>query len=184
LASNDEIAGLLARTGLGDAAAFESLYRASSPRLYAVALRMLKRADWAEEVLQECYVNIWHHAADYAREYSEPFTWLTQIVRNRCLDWLRRPAREQSVGDDELDVIENWQDERAGPLQQLMEAESTRVLGRCLQALEARSRELITLAYYQGLSHSELAEKLALPLGSVKSWVRRGLMQLKGCMSI
>ncbi|WP_374348653.1 sigma-70 family RNA polymerase sigma factor [Chitinimonas sp.] len=184
MANQDDIAQLLARTGLRDAAAFEALYHATSPRLYAVALRMLKRADWAEDVLQECYVNIWNHAADYAREYSEPFTWLTQIVRNRCLDWLRRPAREDSVGEDDAGVLENWQDERAGPLQQLLAADDARLLGRCLQALESRSRELITLAYFQGLSHSELAAQLALPLGSVKSWVRRGLMQLKECFAL
>jgi RNA polymerase sigma-70 factor (ECF subfamily) len=182
--TNEELARLLARTGLHDASAFEALYRATSPRLYAVALRLLKRADWAEDVLQECYVNIWHHAADYAREYSEPMTWMNQIVRNRCLDWLRRPVREESVGEDEMGVLESWADERAGPMQQLLAADDAKVLGRCIKALEARSRELIMLAYYEGFSHSELAAKLTLPLGSVKSWVRRGLMQLKGCMSL
>ncbi len=183
-ANNDDIAALLSRTALGDAAAFQTLYQASSPRLYAVALRLVRRADWAEDILQECYVKIWHHAGDYAREYSEPYTWMIQIIRNRCLDWLRRPTHEEHVGDDEYAVLENFADERAGPLQQLLQSDDASALGRCLQKLEARPKELIMMAYYQGLSHSELAQNLSLPLGSVKSWVRRGLMQLKGCLSI
>lgn len=179
----DELARLLAQTALGDARAFEALYQATSPRLYAVALRLVRRPDWAEEILQECYVKVWHHAADYAREYSAPFTWMTQIVRNRCLDWLRRPSHEHSVGDDETGVLDNWADDRAGPLQQLLQNDDAKSLARCLQQLESRARELIVLAYFQELSHSELAAKLALPLGTVKSWVRRGLQQLKGCLS-
>jgi len=179
----DPLAALLSRVALGDMKAFETLYQHSSPRLFAVALRMVKRADWAEEILQECYVRVWHHADSYMREKSAPLTWLTQIVRNRCLDWLRRPAHEDSVGDDEEGILEKHADERAGPLQQLLQASEAQSLRRCMEALEERSRELILLAYYQGLSHSEMAQELSLPLGTVKTWVRRALMQLKGCLS-
>jgi len=179
---DEELALLLSRTALADAVAFETLYRRVSPQLFATALRMLRRSDWAEDVLQECFMKIWHHAADYAREHSAPMTWMTQIVRNRCLDWLRRPNLEQLVTEDD-DPIGQYEDERPGPLQQLQALDEARALAQCLRKLEARTRELILLAYYQGESHNDLAKRLALPLGSVKSWVRRGLMQLRGCLS-
>ncbi|WP_460530026.1 RNA polymerase sigma factor [Chitinimonas naiadis] len=180
----DPLIALLARIGLGDAQAFETFYQATSPRLYAVALRMVRRADWAEDILQECYVKIWHAAASYAQEQSQPYTWLIQIVRNRCLDWLRRPAMEDSAEDEGQQAFEQHPDQRAGPLQQLLQADEAQSLKHCLEALEVRPRELILMAYFQGLSHSELAQRLSLPLGSVKSWVRRGLMQLRGCLSL
>lgn len=181
--ATDELVDWLARTALGDALAFERLYHATSPRLYAVALRLVRRRDWAEDILQECYVKIWHHAGDYRANVSAPLTWLTQIVRNRCLDWLRRPEFETSLETNSGSVLDTLADEGAGPLQELLAAGDASALGRCLNALEARARELILLAYYRGLSHRELAHHLSLPLGSVKSWIRRGLMQLKGCLS-
>ncbi len=181
--ATDELVDWLARTALGDAQAFERLYHATSPRLYAVALRLVRRRDWAEDILQECYVKIWHHAGDYRVDASAPLTWLTQIVRNRCLDWLRRPELEIAHDANSVFVLDAMADEGASPLQELLAAGEASALGRCLNALETRARELILLAYYQGLSHRELAQHLALPLGSVKSWIRRGLVQLKGCLS-
>ncbi|MGB7290360.1 MAG: sigma-70 family RNA polymerase sigma factor [Candidatus Macondimonas sp.] len=181
--ATDELVDWLARTALGDALAFERLYHATSPRLYAVALRLVRRRDWAEDILQECYVKIWHHAGDYRADVSAPLTWLTQIVRNRCLDWLRRPELETSLDTNSGSVLDTLADEGRGPLQELLAAGDASALGRCLNALEVRARELILLAYYRGLSHRELAHHLSLPLGSVKSWIRRGLVQLKGCLS-
>ena len=161
--------------------AFADLYQLTASKLYGVALRILRRQDWTEEVLQECYVNIWNHAGDYAVQKSAPLTWMTSIVRNRCLDWLRRPHRE--TGGEEYDIaVEAWQDDAPGPMEQLMSAAESNALARCMQQLEAKQRQSIMLAFFHGLSHSELASHMRQPLGTVKTWVRRGLERLKGCL--
>jgi RNA polymerase sigma-70 factor (ECF subfamily) len=179
---NARLAALLARCGLRDQRALAELYRATAPKLFGVALRILRREDWAEDVLQECYVNIWNHAADYAVQKSAPLTWMTSIVRNRCLDWLRRPRQE--TGGEEYEIaVETWHDGAAGPIEQLMAADDAAALARCLQQLEGRQRQSIMLAFFHGLSHSELAAHLQQPLGTVKTWVRRGMEKLKGCLA-
>ena len=177
------LAGLLAQCALRDQRAFADVYALTSAKLFGVALRILRRQDWAEEVLQECYVNIWNHAGDYAAAKSAPLTWMTSIVRNRCLDWLRRPRPE--TGGEEYDIaVEAWQDEAPGPMEQLMSAAESYALARCMQQLEAKQRQSIMLAFFHGLSHSELASHMRQPLGTVKTWVRRGLERLKGCLSL
>ena len=176
------LAALLGRSALRDQGAFADLYALTSAKLFGVALRILRRQDWAEEVLQECYVSIWNHAGDYAVARSAPLTWMTSIVRNRCLDWLRRPQAE-TTGEEYEIAVESWQDDAAGPLEQLMKAGEAGALSRCLAQLEAKQRQSIVLAYFHGLSHSELASHMKEPLGTVKTWVRRGLERLKGCLS-
>jgi RNA polymerase sigma-70 factor (ECF subfamily) len=170
---------LLARSAQGDRAAFRRLYQASAAKLYGVALRILKRGDWAEEVVQECFVSIWARAGDYRAGLSAPMTWMTSIVRNRCLDWLRRPAPE--VSSDMLDEVEG---DHPGPLAALERVKDAEALARCLGALDARQRQAIALAFYDGLSHTELASHLRQPLGTVKTWVRRGLLRLKSCLEL
>ena len=171
---------LISACALGDRAAFAELYRASAAKLYAVALRILRREDWAEEVLQECYVSIWSHAAEYRPGLAAPMTWMTSIVRNRCLDWLRRPRPE--LGDPDGSLLENLESEEPGPLAELEHARDTEALGRCLKTLDPRQRQAIVLAFFDGLSHSELAGRMREPLGTVKTWVRRGLARLKDCL--
>ena len=175
------LAGLLAQCALRNQRAFAELYQLTSAKLYGVALRILRRQDWAEEVLQECYVNIWNHAGDYAAARSAPLTWMTSIVRNRCLDWLRRP-RTETTGEEYDIAVEAWQDDAPGPMEQLMAAAEAAALARCLQQLEAKQRQSIMLAFFNGLSHSELANHMKQPLGTVKTWVRRGLERLKTCL--
>lgn len=178
--AQDDLPSLLAACARRDRAAFERLYRETSPKLFGVALRILRREDWAEDVLQECYVRIWDHAPEYRAGLAAPMTWMTSIVRNRCLDWLRRPNLE--VIDDEGEMIEAAESDNPGPLAQLESSADARALKHCLDTLEARQRQAIALAYYDGLSHSELASHLREPLGTVKTWVRRGLLRLKGCL--
>jgi RNA polymerase sigma-70 factor (ECF subfamily) len=177
------LAGLLAQCALRNQRAFADLYQLTSSKLYGVALRILRRQDWAEEVLQECYVSIWNHAGNYAVTKSAPLTWMTSIVRNRCLDWLRRPQTE-ATGEEYDIAVEAWQDDAPGPLEQLAAAGDSVALARCLQQLEAKQRQSIMLAFFHGLSHSEVAGHLRQPLGTVKTWVRRGLERLKGCLSV
>jgi RNA polymerase sigma-70 factor (ECF subfamily) len=175
----DRLHALAARCALRDQVAFAELYRLTAPKLYAAALRILRRQDWAEEVLQESFVNIWNHFGEYSAHKSAPMTWMTAVVRNRCLDWLRRPAAE--VSSDTLDEVAG---DNPGPLADLERAKDAQALARCLGALDARQRQAIALAFYDGLSHAELASHLRQPLGTVKTWVRRGLLRLKSCLEL
>jgi RNA polymerase sigma-70 factor, ECF subfamily len=171
---------LLGRAALGERAAFQELYRATAPKLFGVALRILRREDWAEEVLQECYVSVWRHAADYRPALAAPMTWMTSIVRNRCLDWLRRPNPEP-LDDEALQEIESG---NPGPLALLEQGRDSAALARCLRGLEPKQRQAIALAFFDGLSHAELAQHLREPLGTVKTWVRRGLAKLRSCLEL
>jgi RNA polymerase sigma-70 factor (ECF subfamily) len=176
------LAAWLAACANRDRAAFARLYQASSAKLYGVALRILRREDWAEEVLQECYVSIWTHAPDYRPGLAAPMTWMTSIVRNRCLDWLRRPRFE--LADEDGAITEAAQSDDPGPLADLERTRSAGAVARCLGELEARQRQAIALAFYDGLSHAELASHMREPLGTVKTWVRRGLLKLKSCLEL
>ncbi len=181
-ATADDLAGLLAACGKRDRQAFTRLYEATSAKLFGVAVRILRREDWAEEVLQECYVSVWAHAPEYRPDLAAPMTWMTSIVRNRCLDWLRRPRRE--VADEDGAIAEGTESSEPGPLAALESAKDAHALSRCLGALEAKQRQAIALAFYDGLSHAELASHLREPLGTVKTWIRRGLLRLKDCLAV
>ena len=181
LERNARLMELLARTVLKDQPAFAELYRLTSPHLYAVALRILRESAAAEEVLQESFVNIWHHAASYVAAKSQPLTWLTSIVRNRCLDHLRRREVETVTMDDEEDGV-TIAAEDPTPLEMLLSGADARAVRGCVEALEPGQKQAIALAFFQGLSHSELSRHLRQPLGTVKSWVRRGLERLRDCL--
>jgi len=179
-----KLADLLARTALADQAAFAELYRRTSPHLYAVAVRILREPAAAEEVLQEAFVSIWHNAGRYATELSQPQTWLASIVRNRCLDRLRRRDLDRvslTRDDDEETEIELPAD-GVSPVDLLIAGAEAASVRECVQALEGGQKQAIALAFFQGLSHAELARALREPLGTVKSWVRRGLARLKQCL--
>jgi RNA polymerase sigma-70 factor (ECF subfamily) len=109
-------------------------------------------------------------------------TWMTSIVRNRSLDWLRRPQSE-ATGEEYEIAVEAWQDQAPGPMERLAAAGEAAALARCLEQLDAKQRQSIVLAFFHGLSHSELSGHMKEPLGTVKTWVRRGLERLKGCLS-
>ncbi len=182
---NKELAELLDACGHGDRAAFARLYEATSPKLFGVAVRMLRREDLAAEVLQECYVSIWMNARTYSVALSAPMTWMTSIVRNRCLDSLRRPRMEVSLawneesGEDPLAAVPS---EELGPLATLQRSSDARALAACMAKLDGKMRQAIMLAFFEGLSHSELAVHMQQPLGTVKTWIRRGLERLKSCL--
>lgn len=178
---NTVLCNLIARTALRNQQAFAELYRLTSPQLYAIALRVLRRADWAEEVLQECFVSIWHRAADYRADSSAPMTWMITIVRNRSIDWLRRPDLE--VPDVDNSYTDAMAADGLSPLEQLLQTDEAGAIARCMEGLEQKQKQLISMAFFHDLTHNALAEKLQMPLGTVKSWIRRGLTQLKGCLS-
>jgi RNA polymerase sigma-70 factor (ECF subfamily) len=181
LERNARLMELLARTALADQRAFAELYRLTSAHLYAVALRILRESAAAEEVLQESFVSIWNHAGSYVAAKSQPFTWLTSIVRNRCLDQLRRRELDAVTIDDEDETM-TLRDTGPTPLEMLLSGADALAVRACVETLDAGPRQAIALAFYRGLSHSELAAQLKQPLGSVKSWIRRGLERLKACL--
>ncbi len=183
-ARNAGLGDLLARTALADQRAFAELYRRTSPHLYAVALRIVRERPLAEEILQEAYVSVWHHAGTYAAAKSQPLTWLTAIVRNRCLDQVRR--RDVDTVTLDRDDDDALGPEFAGtdptPEQLIVAGADAQGLRACVESLPGTTRQAIALAFYQGLSHAELAAHLHEPLGTVKSWLRRGLERLKACL--
>ncbi|MBI2771870.1 MAG: sigma-70 family RNA polymerase sigma factor [Burkholderiales bacterium] len=165
-------------------AALRELYDLTSSKLYGVALRVVSNRNWAEDVLQEAYLNIWRIAGDYRAALSPPMAWMGVIVRSRALDFLRRRASERADAGLELDdaITETVAGDSPNPMDTTQASEQAWALHECLRKLEARQREVVSLAYLRDLSHSELAEQLKLPLGTVKTWIRRGLEQLRGCM--
>ncbi len=186
-----ELAQLLARSGLGDRAAFATLYRRTSAHLLGVILRIQRDRTVAEDILQEVYVNVWRSAQGFDAAQSQPLTWLTSIARNRAIDSLRRAQTQPKLqsahvegGNDEDDVnmIDQVPDERAGPRALLERASDARALAHCMQSLSVTQRHSVALAFFDGLTHAEVAEQMQQPLGTVKSWVRRALMVLKSCL--
>jgi len=183
-----DLARLLGRAGIGDKAAFATLYERTSAHLFGVVLRINRDRAQAEDVLQEVYINIWRAASGFDAAQSQPLTWLTSIARNRAIDSLRRQQAQPQLqaspaGDDEdEDVYEQMTDDAPGPLELLSRASDARALGACMEQLGAQQRQSVALAFYDGLSHAEVAEQLRQPLGTVKSWVRRALMALKSCL--
>lgn len=181
---------LLARAGLGDRAAFALLYERTSAHLFGVVLRINRDRAQAEDVLQEVYVNVWRAAQSFDAAQSQPLTWLTSIARNRAIDSLRRkqaepqtqPAPLASDSDEERDVYDDLADNAPGPLALLSQASDARALSQCMKGLTAQQRQSVAMAFYDGLSHAEVAEQMKEPLGTVKSWVRRGLIALKSCL--
>jgi len=180
---SENLAALLARTALADERAFAELYRQTSSHLYAVALRMLRDKAAAEDALQEAFVSVWHHAGSYVAAKGRPQTWLTSVVRNRCLDLLRRRVpdtmtltRDDDEGEFDLPAT------GPTPVELLLSGADAAMVRTCVDALPGGQRQAIALAFFQGLSHSELAAQLREPLGTVKSWIRRGLERLKSCL--
>ena len=178
--ASDQLGQLLSRCGLGDQAAFGALYQATSAKLYGIALRILRREAWAEEALQEAYVKIWRHAETYDPARGRPMTWMINVVRNHSLDLLRRA--------DYRAQEEEWSpetDPRTSPENPAALAETSqemqRVLG-CLGLLGEEQRNCILLSYHQGLTPTEVAERLKRPVGTVKTWIRRGLIKVRDCL--
>ena len=169
---------LLVQCSLGNRRAFETLYRSVAPRLYSVALHCMGRRDLAEEVLQESFVRIWHNAARYEPRLSAPLTWMVTITRHQAIDQLRK-QRELPLSDLQQEALA---DDGPGADEQLDTARKAKALNQCLEQLEGKQRQTITSAYFHGHSASELAEQLAAPLGSVKSWIRRGMERLRRCL--
>lgn len=184
---------LIGLTADGNHASFAQLYARTHTHLFGVAVRILGNGQSAEDVLQEAYVSIWKSAGGYRSEVDgqtiQPMTWLIAVVRNKALDALRQRARRKESElshEDEMPsdaVAGSHSQAEPSALQLLDQATDALHIGACMGALEGSYRQSLALAYYQGLSHTEVALQMGAPLGSVKAWIRRGLEKLKACLA-
>lgn len=179
--ATDQLFCLLSASALGDKAAFQQLYQLTSAKLYAVCLKITGKSDLAEEALQDTYINIWYHAQNYRPDKAAVMTWMITIARNKCFDLLRNRPQEAELGDDAF--YEQWASADLGPFEQMADKKELSALLSCMQTLSATQRQAIALSYFHGMAHEQLAQHLAQPLGSIKTWVRRGLIALKSCLS-
>jgi RNA polymerase sigma-70 factor (ECF subfamily) len=179
IASTDPLADLLPRIASGDRAALRQLYQATSPKLFAVCLRILSNRDESEDVLQEVYLTIWRKADRFDAGRASTMTWISTIARNRAIDRLRaRGPLAYAEPVDELEI-----EDRAPRAEALLEAAQDRAaLAACLSELDERTQRVIRTAFFEGVTYEALALQMDTPLGTVKSWIRRGLLKLKGCL--
>jgi RNA polymerase sigma-70 factor, ECF subfamily len=174
-----ELVWLLAAVAKGDQAAFERLYAATRAKLYGVTLRILRRPDLADEVLQETYFKVWRSAGEFNPRLASPITWMVAIARNGALDMLRKKT-EASI-EDEPQAIEVSAAE-VDPLAGRQMTDDLRRLLGCMGGLDEEHRRVILLAYYNGWSREQLAAKFDKPVNTIKTWLRRGLIQIRECL--
>jgi RNA polymerase sigma factor (sigma-70 family) len=176
---------LLDRIAHQDEAALKELYEQCAGKLYGLALRVVIQRELAEDELQEAFLTIWRSAVDYRASLSPPLAWLGLVVRSRGLDLLRRRASERAHLTQDLDenLADTLEGDAPNPMDTAQASEQAWALHQCMGRLESKQREVVSLAYVRDMSHSELAEQLRLPLGTVKTWIRRGLDQLRLCMA-
>ncbi|HEY1723485.1 MAG TPA: sigma-70 family RNA polymerase sigma factor [Magnetospirillaceae bacterium] len=170
---------LMQRIGRKDQSAFRELYNATSAHLFAIALRIVRQRDLAEDVLQESFVSIWDRALDYDPVRGSVMNWLVTIVRHRAIDTLRRlnvRPEGASSGDEALAFMASSSDTATD------RGADRRALDRCLGELDELPRQVVVYAYAFGYTHEELAARFKTPLGTIKSWIRRSLDRLKHCL--
>ncbi|MET0273175.1 MAG: sigma-70 family RNA polymerase sigma factor [Phenylobacterium sp.] len=178
-ATSDILAPLMARIATGDRGALRQLYEATSAKLFGVALRILSDREEAEDVLQEVYVTIWRRADRFEAGRASVVTWASTIARNRAIDRLR--ARGPLAYAEPVEGLEIA--DGAVAADALLEAGDDRArLAGCLGELDDRTQGVIRTAFFEGVTYEALALRLETPLGTVKSWIRRGLAKLKGCL--
>jgi RNA polymerase sigma factor (sigma-70 family) len=177
-AARDDLDHMLAAVALRDRAAFETLYRRTSPRIFAICIKLLRDRPEAEDTLQDVYVTAWTQAASFNPQLSSAVTWLGTIARNRAIDRIRR-RRTQPLDEAAAEEIA---DEAPTPAALAQVSEERQRLEVCLQALPDTQRAAIRQAFFTGLSYPELAARMSVPLGTMKSWIRRSLIQLKACL--
>ena len=177
-AARDELRGLLGQVVARDSAALKELYERTSAKLYGICLRLLRDEAEAQDVLQEVYVTVWNKAISYDPARASAITWLATLARNRSIDRLRRRRAPTDGLENALEIA----DERPSSLAGLEQAEDALRLQRCLEQLEEKARSAIRAAFFDGATYPELAKREGIPLPTVKSWVRRGLIRLRGCL--
>ncbi|MES9956440.1 MAG: sigma-70 family RNA polymerase sigma factor [Sedimenticola sp.] len=171
---------LLARSALRDQNAFSRLYELSSPKLFGLLLRILKRDDLAQECLQQAYVKIWNSAGDYREGLAAPMTWMSTIARYTAYDLLRKSRRESYL--DDIDDAPELVDEGADVFSAVHSGQVSGSLMDCIKQLNENQMQSVLLGYYEGLTYPEIAGRMGAPVGTVKTWMHRGLASLRECM--
>jgi RNA polymerase sigma-70 factor (ECF subfamily) len=169
----------LARAGRGSQAALGEIYEATSAKLFGICLRILGDRAEAEDALQDIYLNVWRKAGSFDAERASPITWLATLARNRSIDRLRSAGSRRT---EPVELAAQIADSSPDAVANLEQAETSRRLGTCLDELEAQRSEAIRTAFFGGATYAELAERSDVPVGTMKSWIRRGLLQLKECL--
>lgn len=175
----EEINRLLLRSAQSDREAFAELYRRTSPRLLGVCARMLVDRREAEEVLQEAYVTVWQRSGTFDPSRASAMTWLVALVRNKAIDRLRQ--HHDATADHGFE-IEGIEDEEPTPALRAERSQEYHRLEECMGELESKQRRSIQEAFFSGITYNALAEAAKVPLGTMKSWIRRGLLQLRACL--
>jgi RNA polymerase sigma-70 factor (ECF subfamily) len=176
--SRQTLADALKRVAQGDKSAFELVYAATSVKLYGIIVRILGRRDLADEVLQEVYIRVWQRARQFDPAAGSPITWLTSIARNRALDETKRKTMRSLEELPGLEEISSWDE---AVKNHRLNDERTRLLA-CLDRLDPHKKQVILLAYHYGMTREEIARHVGRPVATVKTWLRRGLAQLKECL--
>ena len=179
MAEQEELARLLQATARGDRHAFARLYELTAPKLLGAGVHLLKRRELAEDVLQDLFVKVWHRASDYQAERGGVLTWLYSIQRYLALDRLRARRPTEALDDEMSNTLAF---EGADPSSLAMSSDMAARVHQCLDTLTQEQRRCVMLAFFDGLTHIELTQKLQTPLGTVKSWIRRGLLGLQKCL--
>jgi RNA polymerase sigma-70 factor, ECF subfamily len=178
--SANSLEALLTQVAMGNRAAFDALYRATANQLFGICLRVLAQHSEAEDALQDVFTVVWRKAAQFDPTRAGAISWLAMIARNKAIDRLRSMPAQHSRAS--LELAKDVEDPGASPPQELQAATDRAQLEYCLERLEPRRRSLIRAAFFDGLTYEELAASTETPLGSIKSWIRRGLTQLRECL--
>jgi RNA polymerase sigma-70 factor (ECF subfamily) len=180
LDTEPEVARLLAACARQDRRAFQQLYELTSPQLLACLIRLLRNRALAEDALQDVFIQVWSRAAQFQRDRGSSWAWLIAIARYRAIDLQRRERRLGADGEEGFEAIAA--DEEPHDSLMALGHRATAALDGCLSALQQRQRDCILLSYQNGMTHAEVADRIGEPLGSVKSWIRRGLAALRRCL--
>lgn len=178
--TRETLAEALARAGRGDRAAFREVYDATSAKLMGVTLRILRDRQLAEDVLQDAYLTVWNKAATFDAARASPITWLVTIARNRAIDRLRSSAVRRT--SDGIDAAAEIADDGPTPAEATERRDEARRLGDCLGELDVKTAAAIREAFFDGATYDALAQAAGTPLGTMKSWIRRGLLKLRTCL--
>jgi RNA polymerase sigma factor (sigma-70 family) len=179
-ANRSLIVAALVRIPAGDRAALQTVYRLTSAKLFGVCLRILGERSEAEDVLQEVYVTVWRKAADFDAARASPMTWLIATTRTRAIARLRPTNRSRHM--DPIEAADGVADGSPVADRALESAQDNARLHTCLDGLEARERAALRGAFFDGNTYEDLAARMSVPLGTMKSWIRRAMIKLKSCL--
>jgi RNA polymerase sigma-70 factor (ECF subfamily) len=179
-ATRSQLAAALVRVAGGDRAVLRLVYQDTSAKLFGVCLRILKDRGEAEDVLQEVFVTVWRKAASFDPGRASPITWMVAIARNRAIDRLRASAVSRRM--EPIESADAVSDPAPAAVERVEMAQQHQRLSRCLAELEARHASAIRAAFLDGTTYEELAARMSVPLGTMKSWIRRGLLKLRACL--